>query len=92
MHIAIFVLVTFAGAIVSGLIAWLGSMQPFNPRKFGATALTALVTSTGAVATAVIIPPDTSAEWAILLLAAFFAGAGGDAIRQNATALAKRRK
>ena len=86
MHIAIFMLVTFAGGVVSSLIGWLRSMEHFNHRKFGASVLTALVTSSGGAATAVIVVPDTSAQWLILLFGTFAAGAGVDAIRHNATA------
>jgi len=67
----------FLGGIAAGLLGWLDSKEPFNSRKFGASAIRALIAGIGFAAayqyTSDLLTP-------IDLAIAFLGGAGVDVV------------
>ena len=66
-----------AGALCLALLGWLKSREPFNARKFTASAITAIIAgvSVGAV---------SQYDGAVGFMSAFLIGAGADATRHAA--------
>jgi len=73
-------LAAFVGGILAALLGWLESQAPFNPRKFGSSAVRAFIAGIGLAAVyeykEFLTPLD--------LLVAFLGGAGVDVIGNRA--------
>lgn len=86
MYLVYYGVAAFLGGVVSGLIGWLRSNppEPFNCRKFLASSLTSVVSAGLGMLAGSILPPATQTQFILLIVSAFIAGAGVDAIRNNA--------
>lgn len=80
MSLLYIALAAFAGALVSGLLGWLESKEPFNPRKFLSTVLRAILA--GVVFAVGYTFRDGLSV--LDLLYAFLGGAGVDVIGNRA--------
>ncbi len=79
MYILLFALFTFAGGVVSALLGWLGTNEPFVAKKFTASCLKAFVAAMIAAGTGAVIPPVGLLATILMCILAFAAGAGADA-------------
>ncbi len=70
-------LAAFTGGLLSGLVGWATSTEKFNFRKFLVTVITAFIAGIGFALTYQISADKVA--WPDIL-AAVFAGAGGDAL------------
>ncbi len=79
MYIVLFACFAFLGGIVSSLLGWLGTTEPFEPRKFCASALKAFVAALAAAVGGSLIPPVGTLALVLMCITAFLAGVGVDA-------------
>ncbi len=78
MDVVFIALAAFLGALALSMMGWISSGEPFNPRKFVGSAITAVISGVG-----VAVAFDYSHGVTVInILMAFLTGTGADAARK----------